>query len=191
MSRAPVVVAAAAVGTIAALACGSPTRAGEAGFDAGAARTALARHELRDLDGRSLRLGALRGEVIVVAFWASWCAPCRRELPVLDALHAELSPRGGRVVAISIDQDPENARRFARRLRLALPVYHDGPERLARTLDLKQVPFTMVLDRQGVIARTFAGSDAASLDAIAATARRLLDARPQDAAADAGSGDTP
>lgn len=153
-------------------------------FDVAAARPAIARHALRGLDGRTVTVASLRGEVVVLAFWASWCAPCRRELPELDRLHAELAPRGGRVLAVSIDQDPENARRFARRLGLGLPVYHDGPDGLARTLDLAAIPFTMVLDRDGTIAHVAAGGDPKALAALAAEARRLAAPRAPATAAD-------
>src|SRR5205085_4051736 len=67
-------------------------------------RRALRECVLHTLDGKPFTLGSLRGEVVVVNFWASWCPPCRKELPALQALHTRLGGQG-RVVAISIDQD--------------------------------------------------------------------------------------
>src|SRR6185503_8407093 len=104
-------------------------------------------------------------------FWASWCGPCRRELPRLDALQTSLGAHGARVVAISIDEESRNAARFAKSLALAFPVYHDGPDGLARRLDLPAVPYTIVLDRDGAVAFTTTGSDERALDAIARAAR--------------------
>lgn len=145
----------------------------------------LAAHEMRSLDGARLTLGSLRGEVVVVNFWASWCRPCRRELPALSALHADLTRRGGRVVAVSIDSDIDNARRFVRAHRLSLPVVHDGPQGLARQMDLEAVPFTVVLDRGGRVTYATAGASEEAVAAIGAEARRLL-GTPGDATPVAG-----
>jgi len=156
------------------------------GMDAARVRRELRAHTLRTVDGRRLALSRLDGEVLVVNFWASWCPPCRRELPRLDALHAAIADRGGRVLAVSIDREARNVRRFVRTHHLTLPVYHDGPDGLARALDLPHVPFTIVLDRGGNVALATAGSDERSLEQIAATANRLLAAAPAGTPAIAG-----
>jgi len=119
---------------------------------------------LKALDGKAWRLADHRGQVVVVNFWASWCRPCRKELPALEALHAEIAPRGGQVLAISIDEDADNARRFVRTHRLSLPVIHDGPNGLANLLELDRIPYTMVLDRSGAVAFVGAGSDVGELN---------------------------
>ena len=134
----------------------------------------LARHPLHTLDGAVVPVDALHGEIVVLHFWASWCAPCRRELPALDRLHADLAARGGRVLAISIDRDPENARRFARRLGLRLPIVLDGPDALARELDLASVPFTIVLDKDGAVAFTTARAGAEAMGVLTSGVQRLL-----------------
>ncbi|HKQ59154.1 MAG TPA: TlpA disulfide reductase family protein [Candidatus Eisenbacteria bacterium] len=141
---------------------------------------------VKSLDGKSLAFASLQGEVVIVNFWASWCGPCRRELPRLDALQASLGARGARVVAISIDEEARNAARFAHSLALALPVYHDGPDGLARRLDLPAVPYTIVLNRDGAVAFTTTGSDERALDAIASAARRLMAAAPAESPTIAG-----
>jgi thiol-disulfide isomerase/thioredoxin len=130
------------------------------------------------LDGGMLNLGSLRGQVVVVNFWASWCLPCRKELPALDALNTELANRGGRVVAVSIDENPENVRRFARERGLNLPIALDGPDGLARALNLPHIPYTLVLDRNGAVSMTSSASDPAALAAVAARARELSDRTP-------------
>jgi thiol-disulfide isomerase/thioredoxin len=131
-------------------------------------------HELRTLDGKRFTLAGLEGDVVVINFWASWCPPCRKELPALDALNAEIAGHGGRVLAVSIDLDPENAKAFACTHGLALPIAHDGPDGLARSLDLPHVPFTMVLDAAGAVAFTTSGADERALEQVRSITRRLV-----------------
>jgi thiol-disulfide isomerase/thioredoxin len=111
----------------------------------------LSGYELRSLDGKRFTIADLRGEVLMVNFWASWCKPCKKELPLMDAWNAEFSGKGGRVIAISVDHDRANAGRFVESSNLSLPVCYDGPHGLARSLDLPSLPCTYVLDRRGVV----------------------------------------
>ena len=141
-------------------------------------RRALEGHVFKTLDGQSLSLASLQGQVVVLNFWASWCAPCRKELPALDALQASIAGQGGRVVAISIDNDRQNVARFTRTHALKLPIVHDGPDGLARELDLQAIPFTLVLDREGAVAFTSSGADDRALAEIGAVTRRLLARTP-------------
>ena len=133
---------------------------------------------LRNAGGGTLSLAGLRGEVVVINFWASWCPPCRHELPGLDALHAEISRQGGRVLAVSIDADPANVRRFVRVHGLKLPVYLDGPDGLARRLDLDHIPYTILLDRQGAVAFQTSAADANGIAELGAVTRRLVAQTP-------------
>jgi thiol-disulfide isomerase/thioredoxin len=173
-----------AVATLVLLAGAGPSRAAakvEWGANGEAARRALAEHELRMLDGKTTTLSAMRGEVVVVNFWASWCKPCRRELPALNALNTELAKQGGNVVAVSIDEQRDNVTRFARANGLNLPIAHDGPDGLARLLDLKHVPFTMVLDRRGAVALVAAGAAPEGRERAGARARELASSSPLQA----------
>ena len=147
----------------------------------------LDRRPLKMLDGSALSLGNTRGQVVVLNFWATWCRSCVHELRTLERLHAEIAPRGGRVVAVSIDQERRNLERFVKAAKLALPVAHDGPAGFARDLDLKQVPLTLVLDRTGAVAWCSSRTDEVGLAETRAKTLALL-AAPAGVPAIAGEG---
>jgi peroxiredoxin len=136
----------------------------------------IADYKLSTLDGRTITMRELRGKAVVVIFWASWCAPCRREMPEFDHLNAELAARGGQVVAISVDARRANAQRFVKQHKLRMVVAHDGPQGLIERLDLGMLPYTLVLDRQGAIAFDAGEIRDYSVATISTTARRLTDA---------------
>jgi thiol-disulfide isomerase/thioredoxin len=155
-------------------------------------RATLASHRLTALDGGETTLAAYRGDVVVVNFWASWCAPCREELPVMNGWNEAWAARGGRVVAISVDKDVRKARRFASDERLSLTVLHDGPDGLARAIDIPSLPCTFLLDRDGRVVTVIRSSSPESLAALRKQAESLL-AKPaspsvQSAGMGAGGG---
>ncbi len=114
---------------------------------------ALARWTLEAPDGETTRLAELRGDVVIVNFWASWCKPCKKELKHLDDWNVRLDGSGARIVAISVDHDARRMMRFVESAEITLPVYHDGPDGLAKTLALPSLPCTVVLDREGSVVR--------------------------------------
>lgn len=124
------------------------------------ARRAAASFQARDLRGQRLRLDDLRGKVVVLAFWATWCAPCRQELVHLDALQRSRGPEGLVVLAVATD-GPETAAQIgalAQRSRWAMSVIHDADGALRARLNPRgDTPFVALIDRQGRMAFTHAG----------------------------------
>lgn len=184
----PRTVVAGIVGVAMALPCSASTIAG-LGVSSEVAERALREHPLHTLDGKALTIGDMRGDVVVVNFWASWCAPCRRELPRLQTLEQGLAAAGTRMVSVSIDQNPENTRRACRARKVTLTVAQDGPNGLARALDVKSVPLTLVLDRNGHIIFTTSRSDAEGLAEVSTEAfRSSAQPLPRADVADAAEG---
>ncbi len=112
------------------------------------------------LDGEPLDVSALRGQVVVLNFWASWCAPCRAESATLNEVAARTAESGVRFVGINVKDEREPAKAFERKQQVAYPSLYDQPGRLLlqfRHAIPQTPPTTLVLDRQGRIAAFFAG----------------------------------
>lgn len=158
-------------------ACALAPARGMAGEDFTAWEKALASHPLKDAAGNVVRLADLKGEVVVVSFWASWCKPCKKELVALDGWLSDAGnarAEAPRILAVSVDQDQRKAVRFIKDAALRLPVYMDGPDGLARTLDLPSLPLTLVLDREGHVAHVAKNGSPEELAAVQRTVRALL-----------------
>jgi peroxiredoxin len=130
-------------------------------------------HSLRALDGTSTSIQSLRGQVVVLNFWASWCSPCRKELRLLQDWTKSLDASRTRVLAVSIDRDLRKAEKFVRETGLDLPFYHDGPEGLAKSLDIPALPCTVVLDRTGNIVHVAEGGTAETLEQLRVVVERI------------------
>jgi thiol-disulfide isomerase/thioredoxin len=115
---------------------------------------------LADLDGKLQPLSQWRGKVVLVNFWATWCAPCREEIPLLIDLQKKYEARGLQLVGIAVDQ-PEKVRPYAAEMGMNFPVLMGGIDAmdLSRTLGNRAgvLPFTIVLNREGHIALRHVG----------------------------------
>ena len=121
---------------------------------------ALLSLSLPDLEGRPQRLNQWQGKVLVVNFWATWCVPCREEMPEFVRAQKELGPRGLQFVGIAVDQ-PDLVSRFAAELQLNYPALiasYDAVD-LSKSLgnQFAGLPFTIILDREGQVAHTQLG----------------------------------
>lgn len=136
----------------------------------------LAEPTLRDLDGRSHRLADWRGKVVVLNFWASWCTPCREEIPEFVRLQRELGGKGLQFVGVAIDE-AEAVRDFLSETPVNYPILiadEQGPawaERLGNRLAV--LPFSVVFDRSGKPVHTRSGTF--SPDAVRAAVEPLLE----------------
>jgi peroxiredoxin len=130
-------------------------------------------HSLRAFDGTSTSIQSMRGQVVVLNFWASWCSPCRKELRLLQDWTKSLDASRTRVLAVSIDRDLRKAEKFVKDTGLDLPFYHDGPDGLAKSLDIPALPCTVVLDRTGSIVHVAEGGGAETLEELRVVVERM------------------
>jgi len=103
--------------------------------------------------GDSLYLADLKGEVVLLNVWATWCIPCRREVPELQALHTELEPRGLRVLGVSVDASGSDAaiRSFAEEFGMTYTILRDPGEVVSSTFRIQGVPASFLIDRSGTV----------------------------------------
>lgn len=106
-------------------------------------------------------LASYRGDVVVLNIWATWCPPCRAEMPSLERLHREFARRGLRIVAVSIDEPGTTGviRDFAKEHGLTFEILHDETKKIQRAFRTTGVPETFVIARDGVIRKKLIGAD--------------------------------
>ncbi len=109
-------------------------------------------------DSVSLR-DRYKGHVTLVNVWATWCTPCRAEMPSMQEAYAALKPHGFRIAAVSIDEgSPDDVRRFVREMGLTFDIFHDRSTRIQQVYQMTGVPESFLLDKDGVIIRRQIGA---------------------------------
>ena len=118
---------------------------------------------IQSLDGERYTLSKLRGKVVLVNFWATWCPPCRREIPVLSRLHTRYKDRDFMVLGISLDEiSPDQIQKFARNYKISYPVLHGSRSELGKITKsyggIQAVPTSFLVDKQGKIRARYIGA---------------------------------
>ena len=112
---------------------------------------------LRSMQGENLRLSEHLGEVVVINFWATWCGPCRQEMPLLDDLYAKYKLAGMTLLSVNIDESSARAAEMAHTLKVSYPVLFDDRQEVSRAFEVNAMPLTVMIDREGVVRQVFEG----------------------------------
>lgn len=132
---------------------------------------------LYDLKGTPTKLSDYRGVVVVLNFWATWCGPCRMELPELQKLYNKLGGRGLVVLAVNVDTYKQAVPTFVERMKLSLPVFVIEPQ-VEQQLGITTIPFTVILDKEGRAVRAYPGFSSDGIEDLHRLAEKLLAERP-------------
>jgi peroxiredoxin len=106
---------------------------------------------LRSMDGPNMRLAEQRGRVVMVNFWATWCGPCRQEMPHLNKLYDKYRDSGFVLLGVNIDDNASKATDLATKLGLRFPVLLDTDKTVTRLYDMGSMPATVLIDREGKV----------------------------------------
>ena len=136
-----------------------------------------------DLAGDSVPLSSLRGNAVLLNVWATWCPPCREEMPELERLHRTYADSGLRVVAVSIDGQGAEAlvREFVEEFGVTFTILRDPDERVSRIFAMTGVPETFLIDRRGRLVKHWLGKfDGREAGAAAALRKALAEAEAEE-----------
>jgi peroxiredoxin len=104
---------------------------------------------LKSSSGENLRLSEYRGDVVMINFWATWCGPCRQEMPLLDELYTRYERVGFNLLGVNIDDDSRRAMQMIEELGVNFPVLFDAQKEVSKLYDVEAMPVTVLVDREG------------------------------------------
>jgi thiol-disulfide isomerase/thioredoxin len=112
---------------------------------------------LKDQAGKSFSLAALKGQVVLVDFWASWCGPCRKSFPELDGVQERFAAQGVKVVGVALDEDASAVTAFLDKVPVHFTIVHDPTGQAAEAFSVVAMPTSFLIDKEGRIAARFEG----------------------------------
>lgn len=130
--------------------------------------------ELLRLSGESLVLTELRGQVVLVNFWATWCKPCEDEMPAMERLYRALHPDGFELLAISVDEDETVVARFRDEMGISFPILLDPTRAVSSRYQAFRFPESFLIGRDGFVVERYVGPKEWGTPAYVARVRRLL-----------------
>lgn len=104
---------------------------------------------LKSKDNGNIRLAEQRGNIVLVNFWASWCGPCREELPEMEAIYQEYKDLGFEILAVNVDDHPDKADVLLNDIEVSFPVLYDTDGKVSELYDVSAMPTTVIVDRNG------------------------------------------
>lgn len=112
---------------------------------------------LKSMAGKNLNLTEQRGNIIVLNFWASWCGPCRKEMPILQKFHDKYSNLGVQVWGVNVEQENQAGRDFIKDIAVNFPIFFDASNTISAAYQVDAMPTTVIIDRAGQVRFVFRG----------------------------------
>ncbi len=119
------------------------------GLTVAAQPTAAPDFTLKGRDGKNIKLSELRGQVVMINFWASWCGPCRQEMPLLEQLYQRYKPLGFTILGVNVEEDSSAAEKLLRDIPVSFPILFDTSNAVSRLYGVSAMPSTFMVDRNG------------------------------------------
>ena len=113
---------------------------------------------LKDLTGRPRNLSSYKGKLVFLNFWATWCGPCRAEIPSMEQLYSELKDQGFTIVAVNSQEPPEQVSAFVEETGMSFPVLLDSTGKVGAVYGVRAIPTTYIIDPQGAIRGRMVGT---------------------------------
>jgi len=101
--------------------------------------------------GRPVDLAQYKGQVVMLNFWASWCGPCRQEMPLLDSIYKKYSKLGFTMIGVNVEPDPGLANKWLQATPVSFPILYDTESKVSKLYDVAGMPSTVIIDRQGKV----------------------------------------
>lgn len=101
--------------------------------------------------GANVSLAQYRGQVVMLNFWASWCGPCRQEMPLLDSIYKKYSRLGFTLIGVNVEPDANAANDWLKQTPVSFPILYDKESKVSRMYDVEGMPSTVIIDRKGKV----------------------------------------
>lgn len=144
------------------------------GVHASAANPAAPDFTLPGKAGDAIALAKLKGQVVMVNFWASWCGPCRTEMPLMDQIYKKYSAAGFTLVGVNVDTDSADAQKFLSQVPVSFPIAFDRDNKVSKLYDVSAMPSSVFIDRKGNVRALHRGYKAGDENDYLAQIRSLL-----------------
>ena len=105
--------------------------------------------QLASMAGKPVNLDQYKGQVVMINFWASWCGPCREEMPILEKLHAKYKPMGFTMIGVNVEPDSAEAAKWLKATPVTFPILFDTKSEVSKLYSVSSMPSTVIIDRKG------------------------------------------
>ena len=104
---------------------------------------------LKSRSGKNIKLSEFRGQVVLLNFWASWCGPCRQEMPLLEKIYKKYKPLGFTILGVNVEENSAAAKKLLRNVKVSFPVLFDTKNITSNLYKVSAMPTTVIIDRNG------------------------------------------
>ena len=104
---------------------------------------------LKSRSGKNIKLSELRGEVVMLNFWASWCGPCRQEMPHLEKIHKKYKRLGFTLLGVNVEENSTDAKNYLKDVKVTFPILFDSTQKTSKLYNVSAMPTTILIDRNG------------------------------------------